>query len=575
MAIAIAGLMIVATSSSAIHVQPEEQTVGTPKIISSMDMTVSTITGAVPVVKKQTDASSRGTDFLVHHDIDEEDCENPALVTDSSLSNILVMTEIYEDIGHIAMWGRASTDSGVTWGDDIYGWEQIPEGDPDDVSVPKLDYYGSDSMAYGTWTAGGSYHAQTYYVELPDMTDPNVGTGWLYYFVDWGSHDFSDFDSADVAGFPYDVAVSPSEGFWGLIAGTGDKPEPNGEDDTMWFSYFLPGDQVTIISFYNMEDDAEKMACDIDISIGQPYLVYEYTMEADPSDTGSSFTKTPPLRPDDYAGEDYWWDGTFSGFNFEDVFNPDIAAAGGSVYVVAENADGNIVCYYSSDAGDSFMESTVSADAAVEAFPQVAIAGSNVICTYTRGGDIFSKVSKDGGVTWVDETQINDPAGTAVAQYGCAGIDGPYGSWTDNRNAPPTEIYFDVTIDLGNPPTAPVIDGETNGDVGTQYTYGFTSTDPDGDMIAEYIVNWGDGTPEETIVGPFNSGERAEGDHTYQTGGTFTITAIAKDENGAVGPAGTLDVTMPRGIISINTMFLRFLENFPHAFPLLRHLLGL
>ena len=544
-----------------------------------MDATVSTITGAVPVVKKQMDASSRGTDVLVHHDIDEEDCQNPALVTDSSLSNILILTEVYEAIGHTSMWGRASIDGGGTWGDDIYGWAEVPEGDPDDVSVPKLDYYGSDSTAYGTWTAGGKYDGQTYYLELPDITDPNAGTGWTYYYVDWGaSHDFSDFDSADAAGFPYDVAVSPSADFWGLIFGTGDRPPgANEEDNMMWFSYFVEGGSVTIISFYNMNDDAEKMAGDIDISIGQPYMAYEYTMEADPTDTGTTFVKSPPLRPDDYAGGDYWWDGSFTGFDFDGVYNPDIVTADGSVYIVGERIDGDkdIVCLYSSDAGESFQESSVTDTVDDETFPQITISGGNLICAYTRDGDLYSKLSNDGGVTWINEEKVNDPDGSVVEQYGCTGIDGPYGSWTDNRDAPPTEIYFDFTVYLGDPPGAPDIDGPPTGDAGTLYDYDFTSTDPDGDDIAEYIVDWGDGTGDETLTGPFASGATATGSHTWTVGGDYVITAWAKDINGLVGPAGTLNINMPRNRAHVHTFLQWVLEQFPNAFPIFRCVFGL
>ena len=178
--------------------------------------------------------------------------------------------------------------------------------------------------------------------------------------------------------------------------------------------------------------------------------------------------------------------------------------------------------------------------------------------------------SYDGGHTW---TTWSEMEGTQM--YGTDWVEGRIG-WAGAFNVDEfTGGIWKYTPPPNEPPTAPVIDGETSGDVGTPYEYGFTSTDPDGNDIAEYIVNWGDGTGDETITGPFVSGEEATASHTWTTGGDFVITGKAKDTNDAVGPEGTLSVTMPRGIISINTMFLRFLENFPHAFPLLRHLLGL
>ena len=57
--------------------------------------------------------------------------------------------------------------------------------------------------------------------------------------------------------------------------------------------------------------------------------------------------------------------------------------------------------------------------------------------------------------------------------------------------------------------------------------------------------------------------------------GDYVIIAKAVDENGLTGAEGKLPISMPRGIISINTLILRLLERVPYAFPLLRHLLGL
>lgn len=566
-ALAIAGLMIASTaaSTSMLHVEQNaisesQGTVGIPTELTSMDATVSIISiinCAEPVIRnpmKNMNMLSRGTDVLVFHDINEEDCQNPALVTDATLSNILVFTEIYEGIGQTGIWGRFSTDAGGTWGDEIYGWDEVSpiQGDYDDVSIPKLDYYGEESWAYGTCTAGGAYDAATYYFELPSIIDPNYdpnGYGWVYYSVNWPDvADFSDFDSADVGCFPYDEAVSPSSAFWGWIAGTGDRPPGEmAEDDTMWFSYFLligGADQVLIVSFYNMDEDVEKMATDIDMSIGQPYMVMEYTVEEDPLDTGSMFMKSPPLRPDDPDAEDYWWDGSFPGFIFDGVYNPDIVAADGSVYIVGERVDGDkdIVCLYSSDAGDSFQESPVTDTTDDETFPQIAIFGDNLVCSYTRNGNLYAKISSNGGVTWEDEEKVNDPEGTVIEQYGNAGIDGPYASWTDDRDSPPTEIYFDVTLEIGNPPGAPDIDGPTSGKVGTAYDYNFTAIDPDGDDV-KYYIDWGDDETDET--GFAASGTPVTVSHTWTKKGDYVITAKAEDIYGLVGPEGTLPISMP------------------------------
>ncbi|MCK4995593.1 MAG: PKD domain-containing protein [Thermoplasmatales archaeon] len=129
-----------------------------------------------------------------------------------------------------------------------------------------------------------------------------------------------------------------------------------------------------------------------------------------------------------------------------------------------------------------------------------------------------------------------------------------------------------LTVAVGNhPPNTPTINGPASGKPGTSYTYTFTATDPDTDDIAEYIVNWGDG-PDETITGPFASGSPATASHTWNTKGTYTIKAKAKDIYGAESDWGELEVTMPRNRI-INRAFLNFLQNYPYLMQLLQRLL--
>jgi hypothetical protein len=254
-ALAIVGLVITSTAASISYVEQSnisetKETVGVPTKLTSISMD-----SAVGVLKRQEAVAispmekmlSLGADFLCIQDVDDmQDCQNAGLVTTASKSNILVFTEIYEDIGHNHIYGRFSSDGGVNWDDMIYGWAEIPEGDPDDVSKPRLDYM-EDDWAYGSIVPGNDYDATSYYFELPSIIDPDYapnGYGWVVSSLDWTQvADFSDFDSEDVGAFPYDPAVSPNTDFWGLIFGTGDRPTdpPDmAEDDTMWLSYCLP-----------------------------------------------------------------------------------------------------------------------------------------------------------------------------------------------------------------------------------------------------------------------------------------------------------------------------------------------
>jgi len=119
-----------------------------------------------------------------------------------------------------------------------------------------------------------------------------------------------------------------------------------------------------------------------------------------------------------------------------------------------------------------------------------------------------------------------------------------------------------------NPPTVPTIDGSTSGKSGTSYEYTFVSTDSEGDKIF-YYVDWGDGT-NTNWFGPFNSGETTTKSHSWSEKNTYTIKAQARDEHGAMSEWGTLKVTIPRMIVTFNSLFMKFLERFLHLLPILK-----
>lgn len=123
------------------------------------------------------------------------------------------------------------------------------------------------------------------------------------------------------------------------------------------------------------------------------------------------------------------------------------------------------------------------------------------------------------------------------------------------------------------PPEKPDIDGTTNGSAGTSYTYTFNSVDPDGDDVY-YYIKWGD-DHVEIWDGPHASGVDVDIEHTYADQGTFVIEAKAKDTHGAESGWSTLQVTMPLNKVLTNPLFLRLLERFPNAFPVLRYIFRL
>jgi thiol-disulfide isomerase/thioredoxin len=140
------------------------------------------------------------------------------------------------------------------------------------------------------------------------------------------------------------------------------------------------------------------------------------------------------------------------------------------------------------------------------------------------------------------------------------------------------DLQIEVDVTNGNdnlPPATPQApSGETNGNVGVAYPYTTTTTDPN-DYDIWYWFNWGDGT-NSGWIGPRPSGALALANHTWTTKGTYNITVKAKDSSGAESPwSDPLPITMP---YSYNKPILQFLEllfqRFPHAFPILRQMIG-
>jgi hypothetical protein len=138
--------------------------------------------------------------------------------------------------------------------------------------------------------------------------------------------------------------------------------------------------------------------------------------------------------------------------------------------------------------------------------------------------------------------------------------------------------FGDPTLSIGEqsqPPAKPAAPtGPASGYINSEYTYSSSTTDPDGDKVS-YMFDWGDGS-FSSWVGPLNSGETASAKKTYTVEATYQIKVVAKDFHGVLSQwSDPLSITMP---LSYEPPFLHFLEKlfetFPHAFPLLRLLLG-
>jgi hypothetical protein len=109
--------------------------------------------------------------------------------------------------------------------------------------------------------------------------------------------------------------------------------------------------------------------------------------------------------------------------------------------------------------------------------------------------------------------------------------------------------------------------GPARGKPDTEYTFTCSASDPDGDSL-RYMWDWGDGSFSDWL-------DTNTASHTWTTEDNFEIKVMAKDSNGGEsGWSDPLSFSTPK-TKHFSIPFLRFLENHPRMFPILRHLLEL
>ncbi|QDT13384.1 VCBS domain-containing protein [Planctomycetes bacterium K23_9] len=95
-----------------------------------------------------------------------------------------------------------------------------------------------------------------------------------------------------------------------------------------------------------------------------------------------------------------------------------------------------------------------------------------------------------------------------------------------------------VTVDNVAPTLT--ISGAATVDEGATYTLNLASSDPGDDTITQWDINWGDGSPVETVAG-----DPSTATHVFADGAnSYSISATATDEDGTHAAAGTLAVTV-------------------------------
>jgi agmatine/peptidylarginine deiminase len=125
---------------------------------------------------------------------------------------------------------------------------------------------------------------------------------------------------------------------------------------------------------------------------------------------------------------------------------------------------------------------------------------------------------------------------------------------------PDAHSFIVEIISTNNPPNKPnTPSGPTSGEVNISYTYSTSTNDSDGDQVF-YKWNWGDGTYSDWL-GPYESEEIVEANHTWDEEKSYSIRVKAKDIFDEESEwSETLKISIPK---SKNQYFkpFRFLEN--------------
>ena len=117
--------------------------------------------------------------------------------------------------------------------------------------------------------------------------------------------------------------------------------------------------------------------------------------------------------------------------------------------------------------------------------------------------------------------------------------------------------------------------GPTSGTIGHSYEYTTRAVDPNGDQIM-YVWDWTGDMAPDGWTGFYDSDTEIITAHTWTEQGDYEIRVKARNTQGLEGEwSDPLPVTMPRNRLLTNTFFLRLLERFPNAFPIIRQILGL
>jgi uncharacterized delta-60 repeat protein len=145
--------------------------------------------------------------------------------------------------------------------------------------------------------------------------------------------------------------------------------------------------------------------------------------------------------------------------------------------------------------------------------------------TFGPGGSSSVVIAPDPG----NPDSSSNPISNAILLQSDGNVLVAVDNWADPYASDPTNSFLARYIVQPTHQVQPIVAGE-------EIPLTLEPTDPSSVVMASnftYQINWGDGTPTQSVIGPAGS----QVTHAYATAGTYTVTVTATDKDGGTSPS--------------------------------------